>query len=50
MENFMYYIFCLIALVIGIVLFKKVAGCLIKTIVFAVIIAALAVVWYLYFK
>lgn len=50
MNNFSYYIFCIIALIIGVVVIKKVAGCLIRTIVFAVIIAALAVIYYMYFR
>lgn len=50
MENFLYYIFCLVALIVGIILFKKVAGCLIKIILFSIIIAVLAIVWYMYFS
>ncbi len=50
MENFAYYIFCLLALIVGFFIFKKVAGCLIKSIIFIVIIAALAAVYYMYFK
>lgn len=50
MENFSYYIFCIIALIVGVFIIKKVAGCLIKTIIFAVIIAALAIIYYMYFR
>lgn len=50
MESFSYYIFCIIALIVGVFIVKKVAGCLIRTVIFAVIIAALAAVYYLYFK
>jgi len=49
MENFSYYIFCIIALIVGVFIIKKVAGCLIRTVIFAAIIAALAIVYYLYF-
>lgn len=42
MENFGYYIFCIIALIVGIFVIKKVAGCLMKTIFFIIIIAVLA--------
>lgn len=50
MENFSYYIFCIVALIVGVFIVKKVAGCLIRTILFAVVIAALAAVYYLYFR
>lgn len=50
MENFAYYVFCIIALIVGVFVLKKVAGCLIRTIILAVIIVALAVVYYLYLR
>lgn len=50
MENFAYYIFCLIALVVAIFIFKKVAGCLIKSIIFAAILAVLVALYFMYFK
>lgn len=50
MENFGYYIFCIIALIVGIFIFKKVAGCLMKTIFFFIIIAVLAACYYMFFK
>lgn len=50
MENFAYYIFCLIALIMAILIFKKVAGCLIKSIIFAVILAVLVALYFMYFK
>lgn len=50
MENFSYYIFCIIALVIAVFLLKKVAGCIIKSVVLAILLAVLATVYYLYFK
>lgn len=50
MENFGYYIFCIIALIVAIFIFKKVAGCLMKTIFFAIILAVLAAIYFMYFK
>ena len=50
MENFGYYIFCIIALIVGIFVIKKVAGCLMKTIFFIIIIAVLVACYYLFFK
>ena len=50
MENFSYYIFCIIALVIAVFLLKKVAGCIIKSVVLAILLAVLAAVYCLYCK
>ncbi len=50
MESFAYYIFCIIAAIIGIVIFKKVAGCLMKSLFFALIIAVLAAIYFWCFK
>ena len=50
MENFGYYIFCIIALIVGIFIFKKVAGCLMRTIFFIIILAFLATGYYMFFK
>lgn len=50
MESFGYYVFCIIAFIVAVLLLKKVAGCLIKTVVFAIIVAALAVIYYMYFR
>ena len=50
MENFAYYAFCLVAIIIGIIVLKKVAGCLMRTLFFAAIIAVLAALYFIYFK
>lgn len=49
MENFTYYIFALIVLIIGFLIFKKVATCLIKTIITVVVLAVLGIAYWLYF-
>lgn len=49
MENFTYYIFALIVLMIGFLIFKKVATCLIKTIITVVVLAVLGIAYWLYF-
>ncbi len=48
--NFGYYIFCLIALIIGILVFKKVAGCLIKSIILIALVVALVAIYFMYFR
>lgn len=50
MENFLYYIFCIIALIAAVFVFKKVASCLIKTILFVAILAVLIFVYFQYFS
>lgn len=50
MENFAYYIFCIIAAIVAIIVLKKVAGCLMKSLFFAVIITALVALYFWYFK
>ena len=48
MENyFAYYVFALVAVVVAFLVIKKVASCLIRTIVGVVVVAVLA---YLYFS
>ncbi len=50
MENIAYYIFCIVAFIIAVVVLKKVAGCLLKTVLIGGIIALLFAIYYLYFK
>ncbi len=49
MENFGYYIFCLVAVVVAFIVVKKITGCLIKTAILVAIVAALAAIYYMYF-
>ncbi|MBP3229878.1 MAG: hypothetical protein J6M40_03955 [Prevotella sp.] len=46
-NNFAYYVFALVAVVVAFLVIKKVASCLIRTIVGVVVVAVLA---YLYFS
>ena len=49
MENIGYYIFVLVALMVAFIVVKKVASCMIKSVVLLALIVALAVIYYLYF-
>lgn len=49
MENFTYYIFALVVLIVGFLIFKKVATCFIKTIISLVVLAVLGIAYWLYF-
>lgn len=46
--DFTYYIFCIIALIVGFLLVKKIAGCMIKSVIMIVIIAVLAAIYFIY--
>ena len=48
--NFIYYLCCLLAIIAGFLIVKKVAGCLIKSIVMIVIIAILAFLYVHYIR
>lgn len=50
MDSLGYYIFCIIAVIIGFLIIKKITGCLIKTLIALVVAALLAAVYYLYLK
>lgn len=52
MENnsFVYYVFVLIAIVVGFLVVKKVASCLVKSIVLVLLVAALFFLYFTYFK
>ncbi len=49
MENFTYYVFALAVLVVGLLVVKKVATCMIKMMVGLVMVAVLAIAYWLYF-
>lgn len=48
MENFGYYVFALIVLIVGFMIVKKVATCMIKAVVGVIVLAVLAAVYWLY--
>lgn len=50
MEGIGYYLFVLAATIVGFLVVKKVASCLIKTAVMILLVTALAVIYYLYFR
>lgn len=48
MDDFGYYIFALVVLVVGFLIVKKVATCLVKTIVGVLVLAILAGIYWVY--
>jgi hypothetical protein len=49
MGNIGYYIFVLVALIVAFLVVKKVASCMIKTVVLLAMVVALAAIYFLYF-
>lgn len=48
MDDFGYYVFALVVLVVGFLIVKKVATCLVKTIIGIVVLAILAGIYWMY--
>lgn len=49
-SNFGYYVFILVAIIVGFLVFKKVTGCIIKFVLTAIVVAVLAAIYFLYLK
>ena len=47
-NNFLYYAFALVALVVGLFILKKVATCMVKMVVGVILVAVLAAIYWLY--
>ena len=45
-SELLYYLFCLAVLIVGILAVKKIAGCLLKTVAFGVVVIVLVAIWY----
>jgi len=48
-SDILYYAFCVVALAVGFIIVKKVASCLIKTVVMLAIVAILVFIYFNYF-
>ena len=48
MDNFLYYAFALVVLVVGLFILKKVATCMVKMVVGVIMIAVLFAIYWLY--
>ena len=48
-DNYILYVFALLAVIIGVLIIKKVASCLIKAIVALVVLAVMGYIYYAYF-
>ncbi len=49
-QDFYFYLFAIAVVVVVFLIIKKIASCLIKSIVMLVIVAALAYIWFMYFR
>ena len=50
MSSLSYFILVLVAIIIGVVVIKKVTGCLIRFVVVSVLLASLAYLYFTYFS
>lgn len=50
MSNFLYYAFALVVLIVGLLIVKKVATCMVKMVVGLIMVAVLLGVYWLYFS
>lgn len=50
MSSLSYFIFVLVAIIIGVVVIKKVTGCLIRLVVVSVLLGILAYLYFTYFS
>lgn len=50
MANIGYYLFLLVAIIVGFLIVKRVATCLLKSVVLIVLAVVLAVIYYLYLR
>lgn len=48
MDNLLFYIFLCIAIIIAIIVVKKVTGCIIKTLIFLLLVGALVAYYFLH--
>ena len=46
----LYYVYVLVALIVAFLVVKKVASCLVKSVILAALVLALAAIYWLYFK
>lgn len=49
-SNFGYYVFIIVAIIFGFLIFKKITVCIIKLVLTAIVVIALAAIYYLYLK
>ena len=50
MQNLGYYIFILVAIVVAFLIIKKVASCMIRSVVAVVLVAVLAYIYWMYLR
>ena len=49
-KDFLFYLFCMISVLAGVMIVKKITGCLIKGAVLVAVIVVLAIIYFSYFK
>lgn len=49
-NNFGYYVFCLVAIIVGLFVMKKITGCIVRTVILAIVVAALAAAYFMFIR
>ncbi len=49
-NNFGYYVFCLIAIIVGLFIMKKITGCIVRIVIFGIVVAALAAAYFMFIR
>ena len=50
MTNFSYFLFVLIAIIVGVIVVKKITGCMIRGVIVSILVGLLAYIYYRFFS
>ena len=50
MTNFSYFLFVLIAIIVGVIVVKKITGCMIRLVIVCILVGLLAYIYYRFFS
>ena len=50
MTNFSYFLFVLIAIIVGVIVVKKITGCMIRLVIVSILVGLLAYIYYRLFS
>ena len=49
-KNFSYFLFVLIAIIVGVIVVKKITGCMIRLVIVSILVGLLAYIYYRFFS
>ena len=50
MTNFSYFLFVLIAIIVGVIVVKKITGCMIRLVIVSILVGLLVYIYYRFFS